>query len=156
MSSNQFNGLMMPVFTAFGWAGEETAVNFALSQMELFIEGIYYSLPRVTQDQFVVHGIDRASQSAYLSTTPDPEAGLIVASESIDGDTGDTPPAEDDHAQAVARAAEFLDDYVRFVDGHPESAAIRAEARALKVRIAGSGLSAPPAILLLLRTPQDG
>lgn len=78
MSSNQFNGLMMPVFTAFGWAGEETAVNFALSQMELFIEGIYYSLPRATQDQFVVHGIDRASQSAYLSTTPDPEAGLIV------------------------------------------------------------------------------
>lgn len=78
MSSNQFNGLTMPVFTAFGWAGEETAVNYALSQMELFVEGLYYTLSRTAQDQFVVHGIDRASKSAYLSTTPDPEAGLVV------------------------------------------------------------------------------
>lgn len=78
MSSNQFNGLTMPVFTAFGWAGEETAVNFALSQMEIFVESLYYNLPRAMQDQFVAHGIDRASKSAFLSTTPDPEAGLIV------------------------------------------------------------------------------
>lgn len=78
MSSNQFNGLTMPVFTAFGWAGEEAAVNYALSQMEQFVEGLYYSLPREAQDQFVIHGIDRASKSAYLSTTPDPEEGLIV------------------------------------------------------------------------------
>jgi hypothetical protein len=78
MSSNQFNGLTMPVFTAFGWAGEEAAVNFALSQMELFVEGLYYSLSRTAQDQFVVHGIDRTIKSAYLSTSPDPEEGLIV------------------------------------------------------------------------------
>lgn len=78
MSNNQFNGLTMPVFTAFGWAGEEAAVNFALSQMEQFVEGLYYSLPHEAQDQFVIHGIDRASKSAYLATSPEPEEGLLV------------------------------------------------------------------------------
>ena len=33
-ATNQFNGLTMPVFTAFGWAGEETAIQFALSQLD--------------------------------------------------------------------------------------------------------------------------
>lgn len=79
MSSNQFTGLSMPVFSAFGWAGEETAVNFALSQMELFIEALYFSLPRETQAQFVSYGLDRTSQSVYLATAPEPDSGLYIA-----------------------------------------------------------------------------
>jgi len=79
MSSNQFNGLTMPVFMAFGWAGEETAITFALSQMELFIESLYFNLPRETQALFPYHGLDRASQSVYLSLEEEPTSGPYIA-----------------------------------------------------------------------------
>ncbi len=79
MSNNQFLGLTMPVFTAFGWAGEETAINFALSQLELFIDALYYSLPRETQAFFPAHGLDKASKSVFLATNPEPETGLYIA-----------------------------------------------------------------------------
>jgi len=69
----------MPVFMAFGWAGEDTALEFALSQMEVFIEALYHNLPRDTQAQFPYYGLDRASQSVYLSTEEDPTSGPYIA-----------------------------------------------------------------------------
>lgn len=68
----------MPMFTAFGWAGEETALTFALSQLELFIEAIYFNLPRDTQAQFPYYGLDRASKSVYLATEEDPTTGPYI------------------------------------------------------------------------------
>ncbi len=79
MASNQFNGLTMPVFSAFGWAGEEQALKFAISQLEQFIEALYFRLPRDTQSLFIAHGLDRTNQSVYLATTDEPELGLTIA-----------------------------------------------------------------------------
>jgi hypothetical protein len=79
MASNQFNGLTMPVFSAFGWAGEEQALNFAISQLEQFIESLYFRFPRDTQNLFIAHGLDRASHSVYLATTDEPDLGLTIA-----------------------------------------------------------------------------
>jgi hypothetical protein len=79
MSSNQFNGLTMPVFTAFGWAGEEAAITFALSQMELFIQSLYFNLPRETQALFPYYGLDRGSQTVYLAIEEDPTSGPYIA-----------------------------------------------------------------------------
>ena len=79
MSSNQFNGLMMPVFTAFGWAGEEKALDFALDQMELFINTLYLQLTREVQAQFPSYGLDRPGQSAYLATNQEPTKELYIA-----------------------------------------------------------------------------
>jgi hypothetical protein len=78
-SSNQFNGLQMPVFTAFGWAGEEKAIEFALSQLENFITNLYFYLHRDIQAQFPYHGLDKVSQSVYLSTHENPDEGLYIA-----------------------------------------------------------------------------
>jgi hypothetical protein len=69
----------MPVFSAFGWAGEEKAIEFALSKLELFINSLYYSLHRDVQVQFPFHGLDRASQSVYLSTHETPDDGAYIA-----------------------------------------------------------------------------
>lgn len=69
----------MPVFTAFGWAGEETAITFALSQMELFIQSLYFNLPRETQALFPYRGLDRGSQTVYLAVEEDPTSGPYVA-----------------------------------------------------------------------------
>jgi hypothetical protein len=79
MSSNQFNGLTMPVFMAFGWAGEETAISFALSQMELFVQALYFNLPRETQALFLYRGLDRPSQSVYLAVEENPTDGPYIA-----------------------------------------------------------------------------
>jgi hypothetical protein len=69
----------MPVFTAFGWAGEDTAQEFALSQLELFIESLFFNLPRDSQAQFPFYGLDRASKSVYLATEEDPTSGPYIA-----------------------------------------------------------------------------
>lgn len=78
-SSNQFTGLPMPVFTAFGWAGEEKAIEFALSQLEVFIDALYYYLHRDVQSQFPYHGLDKVSKSVYISTTENPDDGLFIS-----------------------------------------------------------------------------
>lgn len=49
MSTTNFTGLTMPVFTAFGWAGEETAIKFAFTQLEAFIGALHVNLPRTVQ-----------------------------------------------------------------------------------------------------------
>lgn len=76
---NQFSGLPMPVFTAFGWAGEETAINFALSQLELFIQALHGSLPRDLQAIFPHYGLDRQAQSVYLAAGDQPDSDLFIA-----------------------------------------------------------------------------
>jgi len=78
-SNTTFNGLTMPVFTAFGWAGEENAINFALSQMELFINSLHAALPREAQTIFPYWGVDNESQTAYISAEEKPEAGLYIS-----------------------------------------------------------------------------
>ena len=42
--TEEFTGLGMPVFTAFGWAGEETAQKYAYSQLEQFIALLHANL----------------------------------------------------------------------------------------------------------------
>ncbi|MFZ0544287.1 MAG: hypothetical protein WAM60_02540 [Candidatus Promineifilaceae bacterium] len=78
-SSNQFTGLQMPVFSAFGWAGEEKAIEFALSQLEIFIDALYFYLHRDIQAQFPYHGLDKDSRSVYISSHETPEEGLYIA-----------------------------------------------------------------------------
>ena len=79
MATNRFTGLTMPVFSAFGWAGEENALNFALSQLEQFIQGLYHALPRETQTLFPVHGLDRENQSVYLAADEDIVSSPYIA-----------------------------------------------------------------------------
>ncbi len=57
----------MPVFTAFGWAGEETAIKYALSQLELFVQELHRALPRNAQEKFPFYGLSKENQSVYLS-----------------------------------------------------------------------------------------
>lgn len=78
MANYQFDGLTMPVFTAFGWAEEETAITYALSQLEVFSDALYMQLPRDIQAQFPYHGMNKSNQNVYLATESDPEAGLYI------------------------------------------------------------------------------
>ena len=50
--TTDFTGLSMPVFTAFGWAGEETAIKFALSQLEAFVSELHANLSREVKEKF--------------------------------------------------------------------------------------------------------
>ncbi|MEZ4517329.1 MAG: hypothetical protein R3C44_11010 [Chloroflexota bacterium] len=71
-----FTGLPMPVFTAFGWEGEENALKYALSELELFITALYNRLPAPARAEFQTYGLSTEGQNAYLSTgtTYDDEA----------------------------------------------------------------------------------
>lgn len=75
----QFVGLTMPVFTAFGWAGEEQALNFALSQLEQFIGALHAALPRRMQTHLPFFGLNAESQIAYLASSQNPEDDVYVA-----------------------------------------------------------------------------
>lgn len=74
----QFMGLTMPVFTAFGWAGEEQALNYALSQLEQFITSLHTALPRRMQTHLPFFGLNPDSQIAYLASSQEPEDDLYV------------------------------------------------------------------------------
>lgn len=67
-ATTQFTGLTMPVFTAFGWAGEEAAIKYALTQLEVFIQEVHRALPRNLQERFPFYGLSREDQSVYLAT----------------------------------------------------------------------------------------
>lgn len=67
-NSKDFTGLSMPVFAAFGWEGEENALKFALSQLEMFIDALYARLPAPARAEFLTHGLSTEGQNAYLST----------------------------------------------------------------------------------------
>ena len=75
----QFTGLTMPVFTAFGWAGEEQALKFALSQLEQFIGALHAALPRRMQTHLPFFGLNEESQIAYLASSQNPEDDVYVA-----------------------------------------------------------------------------
>jgi hypothetical protein len=77
--SKQFTGLTMPVFTAFGWAGEENAINFALAELEQFIHTLQARLQREIQAVFPVAGLDNAAQSVYLATSEEVESDIYIA-----------------------------------------------------------------------------
>ncbi len=66
---SQFSGLTMPVFSAFGWAGQETAVKFALSQLELFVNRLHVALPQELQSIFPFFGVDNDSQTTYMASS---------------------------------------------------------------------------------------
>lgn len=78
-TTEDFTGLGMPVFTAFGWAGEKTAQEYALSQLELFIEALHNNLPPSIRNEFSEYGLSRELQTAYLGTESDFESGVHVA-----------------------------------------------------------------------------
>lgn len=75
----QFVGLTMPVFIAFGWAGEETALKFALSQLEQFIGRLHADMSRQAQTHLPFFGMNPESQSVYLASNQDPEEGVYIA-----------------------------------------------------------------------------
>lgn len=68
----------MPVFTAFGWAGEENALKYALSQLETFIQLLYARLPGPAREQFPYHGLSNESQNAYLASADKVEQEAFV------------------------------------------------------------------------------
>lgn len=75
-ASKEFTGLTMPVFSAFGWAGEENALKFALAQLQMFIEALHLRLPADIRDEFPALGLSAENQNVYLATadTYDQEA----------------------------------------------------------------------------------
>lgn len=73
-----FFGLTMPVFTAFGWAGEENALKFALSQMELFVSELHVGLSREAQEMLPAFGVNQATNSAYLAASDESESDAHV------------------------------------------------------------------------------
>lgn len=62
-----FTGLTMPVFAAFGWAGQEAAVKYALEQLETFIRTLHGRLPRSLHAEFPYAGLSRANQTVYMA-----------------------------------------------------------------------------------------
>jgi hypothetical protein len=78
-TSTEFSGLTMPVFTAFGWAEEENALKFALSQMQQYVDSLYQRLPPPVRDEFPSHGLSYENQNAYLATGDAFESEAYVA-----------------------------------------------------------------------------
>ncbi len=66
--TEEFNGLGMPVFTAFGWAGEEAAQNYALSQLEQFVAQLHENMPPDLQSEMPFHGLRLEDRNAYLAS----------------------------------------------------------------------------------------
>ncbi|MEJ2748302.1 MAG: hypothetical protein P8183_10410 [Anaerolineae bacterium] len=77
--TQEFAGLSMPVFTAFGWAGEETAIKYALSQLELFIHELHEALPRPVREKLPIAGLNRESQAVYIAEEEGDDAGAYIA-----------------------------------------------------------------------------
>jgi hypothetical protein len=67
----RFNGLGMPVFTAFGWAGEENAIKYALSQLDLFIAALHAQLPGTAQMDLPFFGVNEVNREVYLAANKD-------------------------------------------------------------------------------------
>lgn len=79
MQQNQFAGLTMPVFTAFGWAGEEQALEYALTQLEQFIRSVHTRLSRRAQTNLPFFGLDRDGRVVYLAADQNPEEDVYIA-----------------------------------------------------------------------------
>jgi hypothetical protein len=75
----QFLGLTMPVFTAFGWAGEEAALNYALSQLEAFVHELHANISRSIQSFLPYAGLNRDIQTVFLATNEQIEDDVFIA-----------------------------------------------------------------------------
>lgn len=78
MSNEPFLGLTMPVFNAFGWAGEDTALAFALDQLEQFVQQLHASMSREAQTIFPHRGLNRENQGVYLANNLETAKGLYI------------------------------------------------------------------------------
>ena len=78
-SKSAFTGLSMPVFTAFGWAGEETAISYALEQLELFVHSVHNNLSRQAKGDLPFAGLSHSNQSVYIAANESPEEDLHIA-----------------------------------------------------------------------------
>ena len=76
--NNQFVGLTMPVFNAFGWISEENALKYALEQMELFVNSLHLTLSRDAQNLFPHRGLDRVTQGVYLGRSIELESDVYI------------------------------------------------------------------------------
>ncbi len=77
-STMGFTGLTMPVFTAFGWTGEEAAISFALSQLELFINALHANLPHKVREKLPAFGLNNHNQSVYLATSSESDNNISI------------------------------------------------------------------------------
>ncbi|MEM7798189.1 MAG: hypothetical protein AAF633_03285 [Chloroflexota bacterium] len=77
-TDSQFNGLPMPVFTAFGWAGEDAAISFALSHLETFVKALHKELSPHAQLEFPLSGVNNDAQLVYLAANREPEDGAYI------------------------------------------------------------------------------
>lgn len=77
--NQQFNGLPMPVFAAFGWAGEDTAIKYALEQLQLFMQALHSRLPRDLHSLLPFNGVDYDSQSVYMAGNETLEEDYVIA-----------------------------------------------------------------------------
>lgn len=76
--TEQFTGLTMPVFTAFGWAGEDTALKYAVTQLELFINALHNKLTREARQYFPVCGLEKKTNTVFLAANETPEEGPFI------------------------------------------------------------------------------
>lgn len=77
-TDSQFNGLPLPVFTAFGWAGEETAIKFALSHLEVFVKKLHQDLSPHAKLELPLNGVNPEAQLVYLANNREPEDGPYI------------------------------------------------------------------------------
>ncbi|MFL7837182.1 MAG: hypothetical protein ACK2T4_01920 [Candidatus Promineifilaceae bacterium] len=75
----EFTGLGMPVFTAFGWAGEETAQNYAYSQLEQFIYLLHAAMATELQEELPFKGLSPIDHSVYLAAAENVEDDVHIA-----------------------------------------------------------------------------
>jgi hypothetical protein len=78
-TGNRFTGLNMPVFTAFGWAGEENAIKYALSQLEMFVQALQGQLPRTIQMDLPFYGVSQVNQGVYLAASKEVDSDGHIA-----------------------------------------------------------------------------
>lgn len=77
-TSENFTGLGMPVFMAFGWAGEETAQKYAFSQLASFAAKLHARLPQSLKDDLPYHGLNEDDQSSYLAANENIESDVFI------------------------------------------------------------------------------
>jgi len=77
--TEEFTGLGMPVFTAFGWAGEEAAQKYAYSQLEQFIALLHTNLSANLQKEMIYYGLSPEDQSVYLAAAENVEEDVHIA-----------------------------------------------------------------------------
>ncbi|TFH05884.1 MAG: SAM-dependent methyltransferase [Spirochaetales bacterium] len=80
-------------------------------------------------------------------------AGLVVTESCCLDEDADPFGEDDDDGRGLERATAFLDEYLAFAESTPAHVALKAMAASLKIRIAASGLSEPPELVILARNP---